>query len=188
MAAWGAIHQSLIVGISRDISLLNSPNVCISDCLEYASSILQENDVCKEGIYPVYGANGIIGYLNNYNTISEAIYVIKDGSGVGAVSYVSGKCSATGTLNILTAKKGYSLQFIYYMLKVFNFEPYKTGMAIPHIYFRDYGKAKIYCPSYSEQLKYARMLSAIDRKLTTEQNILSNLTRQKQYLLRKMFI
>ena len=85
----------------------------------------------------------------------EAVYIIKDGSGVGTVSYATGKCSATGTLNTLQAKDGYSLQYLYYILKVFNFEPYKTGMAIPHIYFKDYGKAKIFCPSYTEQLRYA---------------------------------
>lgn len=74
------------------------------------------------------------------------------------------------------------------MLKVFNFEPYKTGMAIPHIYFKDYGKAKIFCPSYTEQLKYVDLLSAIDNKLSVEQRILTNLCLQKQYLLRQMFI
>ena len=84
--------------------------------------------------------------------------------------------------------EGYSLQYLYYMLKVFNFEPYKTGMAIPHIYFKDYGKAKIFCPSYTEQLKYARLLSAIDNKLSAEQSILTDLSLQKQYLLRQMFI
>ena len=26
----------------------------------------------------------------------------------------------------------------------------KTGMAIPHIYFKEYGKAKIYCPHIDE--------------------------------------
>ena len=114
--------------------------------------------------------------------------VVKDGSGVGSVAYVKGKCSATGTLNILTAKQDYSLQFLYYMLKVFNFEPYKTGMAIPHIYFKDYGKAKIFCSSYSKQLRYAKMLEAIDAKLLIEQKILISLNSQKQYLLRQMFI
>lgn len=114
--------------------------------------------------------------------------LIKDGSGVGTVSYVTGKCSATGTLNTLQAKDGYSLQYLYYLLKVFNFEPYKTGMAIPHIYFKDYGKAKVFCPSYTEQLQYARLLSAIDSKLSVEKNTLRNLSLQKQYLLRQMFI
>ena len=74
------------------------------------------------------------------------------------------------------------------MLKVFNFEPYKTGMAIPHIYFKDYSKAKIFCSSYSKQLRYAKMLEAIDAKLLIEQKILISLNSQKQYLLRQMFI
>ena len=180
--------QSLIKGIAQKIVHSNKPNVRLSECLECKSSTLQESEVCEQGTYPVYGANGIVGYLDNYNTESEAVYIIKDGSGVGTVSYVTGKCSATGTLNTLQAKEGYSLHYLYYLLKVFNFEPYKTGMAIPHIYFKDYGKAKVFCPSYTEQLRYARLLSAIDYKLSAEQHILTNLSLQKQYLLRQMFI
>ena len=180
--------QSLIKGIAQKIVRNNKPNVRLTECLECKSSTLQESEVCEQGTYPVYGANGIVGYLDNYNTEGEAVYIIKDGSGVGTVSYVTGKCSATGTLNTLQAKEGYSLQYLYYLLKVFNFEPYKTGMAIPHIYFKDYGKAKVFCPSYTEQLQYARLLSAIDNKLSIEQNILTELSLQKQCLLRLMFI
>ena len=180
--------KSLIKGITQKIVRSNKPNVRLTECLECKSSTLQESDVCEHGTYPVYGANGIVGYLNNYNTEGEAVYIIKDGSGVGTVSYVTGKCSTTGTLNTLQAKEGYLLQYLYYLLKVFNFEPYKTGMAIPHIYFKDYGKARVFCPSYTEQLRYARLLSAIDNKLSAEQHILTNLSLQKQYLLRQMFI
>ncbi len=180
--------QSLIKGVAQNVARNNKPNIRLSECLECSSSTLQESDVCKNGTYPVYGANGIVGYLDNYNTEKEAVYIIKDGSGVGTVSYVTGKCSATGTLNTLQAKEGYSLQYLYYMLKVFNFEPYKTGMAIPHIYFKDYGKAKFFCPSYTEQLQYAQSLSAIDSKLLVEKNILTSLSMQKKYLLRQMFI
>ncbi len=180
--------QSLIKGIAQKIVHSNKTNVRLSECVECSSSTLQESDVCEHGAYPVYGANGIVGYLDNYNTEGEAVYIIKDGSGVGSVSYVTGKCSATGTLNTLQAKDGYSLQYLYYLLKVFNFEPYKTGMAIPHIYFKDYGKAKIFCPSYTEQLQYARLLSAIESKLSIEKKILTSLSLQKQYLIRQMFI
>ena len=179
--------QSLIKGIAQKIVRNNKPNVRLTECLECKSSTMQESEVCEQGTYPVYGANGIVGYLDNYNTEGEAVYIIKDGSGVGTVSYVTGKCSATGTLNTLQAKEGYSLQYLYYLLKVFNFEPYKTGMAIPHIYFKDYGKAKVFCPSYTEQLQYARLLSAIDNKLSIEQNILTELSLQKQCLIRQMF-
>ena len=180
--------ESLIKGITQKIVHSNKTNVRLSECVECCSSTLQESDVCEHGAYPVYGANGIVGYLGNYNTEGEAVYIIKDGSGVGTVSYVTGKCSATGTLNTLQAKEGYSLQYLYYLLKVFNFEPYKTGMAIPHIYFKDYGSAKFFCPSYTEQLQYAQSLSAIDSKLLVEKNILTSLSMQKKYLLRQMFI
>ena len=180
--------ETLIKGIAQNIVRNNKPNVRLSDCLSCSSSTLQESDVSEHGTYPVYGANRVVGYLDNYNTENEAIYIIKDGSGVGSTSYVTGKCSATGTLNILRAKEGYSLQYLYYMLKVFNFEPYKTGMAIPHIYFKDYGKAKVFCPTYKEQLQYARLLSAIDKRLTVEHGLLTSLSLQKQYLLRQMFI
>ena len=180
--------ESLIKGIAHRVAGMGKPNVRIAECLECTSSTLQESEVSDLGTYPVYGANGIVGFLDSYNTPDEAIYIVKDGSGIGSVAYVKGKCSATGTLNILTAKQDYSLQFLYYLLKVFNFEPYKTGMAIPHIYFKDYGKAKIFCSSYSKQLRYAKMLEAIDAKLLIEQKILISLNSQKQYLLRQMFI
>ena len=180
--------ESLIKGIAHRVAGMGKPNVRIAECLECTSSTLQESEVSDLGTYPVYGANGIVGFLDSYNTPDKAIYIVKDGSGVGSVAYVKGKCSATGTLNILTAKQDYSLQFLYYLLKVFNFEPYKTGMAIPHIYFKDYGKAKIFCSSYSKQLRYAKMLEAIDSKLMIEQKILISLNSQKQYLLRQMFI
>ena len=179
---------SLIKGLAHRISKQDKSNIRLSECLRCSSSTLQESDVAEIGSYPVYGANGIVGYLDTYNTTDEAIYIIKDGSGVGTVSYVNGKCSATGTLNILQAKDGCSLRYLYFMLKVFSFEPYKTGMAIPHIYFKDYGKAKIFCPSYELQIKYANVLSKIEQKTIAEQQILDSLCSQKQYLLRQMFI
>ena len=180
--------QSLIKGIAHQISKQGKPNIRLSECLECSSTTLQESDVAEVGAYPVYGANGIVGYLDTYSTTKEAIYIIKDGSGVGSVSYVKGKCSATGTLNILQAKEDFSLRYLYFILKVFNFEPYKTGMAIPHIYFKDYGRAKIYCPSYELQVKYTDLLFGIEQKAITEQKILTNLYNQKQCLLRQLFI
>ena len=59
------------------------PNVRLSDCMICNSSTLQESEVLESGTYPVYGANGIVGYLDCYATLNEAIYIIKDGSGVG---------------------------------------------------------------------------------------------------------
>ena len=179
--------ESLISGIIERLTA-QSPNVRISDCLECHSSTLQENQLNDTGGYRVYGANGICGYTDSPGINVDAILIVKDGSGVGNVSYAIGEYSVIGTSNYLTAKNGYSLRYLYYSLMKFNFAPYKTGMAIPHIYFKDYGKAKIYCPSLEEQERIASNLSKIERKIEIERSIKDNCIMQKQYLLQQMFI
>ena len=136
----------------------------------------------------MYGANGICGYTDSPAINGDAILIVKDGSGVGNVSYAQGEYSVIGTSNYLTAKNGYSLRYLYYSLMKFNFAPYKTGMAIPHIYFKDYGKAKIYCPSLEEQERIASNLFKIERKIEIERSIKDCCIAQKQYLLQQMFI
>ena len=179
--------ESLISGIIERLTA-QSPNVRISDCLECHSSTLQENQLNEAGGYRVYGANGICGYTDSPAINGAAILIVKDGSGVGNVSYAMGEYSVIGTSNYLTAKNGYSLRYLYYSLMKFNFVPYKTGMAIPHIYFKDYGKAKIYCPSLEEQERIANNLSKIERKIEIERSIKDNCIMQKKYLLQQMFI
>ena len=66
--------QSLIKGIAQKIVHSNKTNVRLSECVECSSSTLQESDVCEHGAYPVYGANGIVGYLDNYNTEGGRLY------------------------------------------------------------------------------------------------------------------
>ncbi len=142
----------------------------------------------ENGAYPVYGATGISGYKDDYAANEDAILIVKDGSGVGTVSYVKDNFSVIGTLNYLTAKGKYSLLYLYYALMAFNFSPYRTGMAIPHIYFKDYGRAKIYCPSIEKQQSIALLLHGIEQKMLAEQELLKRLNTQKAFSLRKMFI
>lgn len=135
-------------------------------------------------MYKVFGANGLVGYKNTPQMNGNAILVIKDGSGVGTVSYAQGKFSVIGTLNYLTVIGNNDLRYLYFALSVFNFQPYRTGMAIPHIYFKDYGKAKIYCPPITEQKRVANVLDKLESKLFVEQELLASFSQQKQYLLR----
>ena len=140
------------------------------------------------GFDKVFGANGLVGYTNTAQMNGDAILVIKDGSGVGTVSYAQDKFSVIGTLNYLTAIGNNNLRYLYFALSVFNFQPYRTGMAIPHIYFKDYGKAKIYCPSLTEQKRVANMLGKMESKLFLEQELWASFNSQKRYLLGQMFI
>lgn len=180
--------QSLIKGLAVALTTKGKPNTAISQCLECHSSALQESEVMPNGLYKVFGANGLVGYTDVPQMNGDAILVIKDGSGVGTVSYAQGKFSVIGTLNYLTVIGNNDLRYLYFALSVFNFQPYKTGMAIPHIYFKDYGKAKIYCPSLAEQKRVANVLDKLESKLFVEQELLASFNQQKLYLLGKMFI
>lgn len=180
--------ETLIKGIIETVISSQKPNTFIKDCLECNSSILQESQVAEYGAFPVYGATGITGYTEAADVNGESILIIKDGSGVGTVKYVTGEYSYIGTLNRLIAKDGYYLKYIYFALQGFSFEPYKTGMAIPHIYFKDYGKAKIYCPSYKLQYTISQQLTCIESKIDVEKRMLFDLLQQKSYLLSHMFI
>ena len=179
--------ESLIKGIIHHLTA-ESPNVRIADCLDCHSSTLQENQLKELGKCRVYGANGVCGYTDSPAINGNAILIVKDGSGIGNVSFATGEYSVIGTSNYLTAKSGYNLRYIYYCLMNFNFAPYKTGMAIPHIYFKDYGKAKIYCPALEEQERIAKILSNIERKIAIERSITDHFNEQKQYLLQRLFI
>ena len=179
--------ETLIKGIATVLTN-NMPNTKIAGCLDCHASTLQENQIATSGNYRVYGASGICGYTDLPEVTNDSILIVKDGSGVGTVTYASGEYSVIGTSNYLTARNGFILRYLYYCLMCFNFTPYKTGMAIPHIYFKDYGKAKIYCPAIEEQRKIAAALSNIESKIEIERTILQQYAMQKQHLLQQMFI
>ena len=163
--------ETLIKGIIETVISSQKPNTLIKSCLSCNSSTLQESQVAETGTFPVYGATGISGYTEAPDVNGESILIIKDGSGVGTVKHETGEYSYIGTLNSLTAKDGYCLKFIYFALQKFCFESYKTGMAIPHIYFKDYGKAKIYCPPYKLQITISQQLTYIENKIDIEKHL-----------------
>ena len=141
----------------------------------------------KKGIYPVYGAVGIFAYSPDYMVIRDSILVIKDGSNVGKLQYASGRHSVIGTLNYLLPQENVCLKYIYYYLQTFNFDLYKVGSGIPHIYFKNYGNEYIYCPNIDEQERIANVLSTIDSRIFIERTILDYYVIQKTSLLDNLF-
>ncbi|MDV3792082.1 hypothetical protein CMU06_13575 [Elizabethkingia anophelis] len=181
--------ETLIKGLCQKLILNQVPNKKINNCVSSYSSSLTESDVIdKNGIYPVYGATGIIAFTENPQINEDAILIIKDGSGVGKVQYASDKFSVIGTLNYLTVKPDVNLKYIFFCLKYFNFEKYKVGSGIPHIYFKDYGETFIYCPPLEEQNKIESLLSSIDSKINIETQYIKELKEQKTFLFQQMFV
>ena len=181
-------YESLIRGLCEKLTRQGDANKSINECLECHSSTLQESEVLDTGRYPVYGAIGVCGYTDTPDVSGEGILIIKDGASVGVTYFADGCYSSIGTLNRLTAKQGLNLRYVYYCLKVMNFAPYKTGLAIPHIYFKDYGKHKIWCPSFEQQSRIADVLINIDNNIHVEKLLLEQLNSQKQYMLNQLFI
>ena len=185
----GAInkHESLIKAIAGELTC-EGEKVRLADLVDCHSSTMQENDITNDGYYPVYGATGICGYTNSPLCNEDAIIIVKDGSGVGNIKYACSGFSILGTLCYLTAKQNVSIGFVYCCLINFDFSPYKTGMAIPHIYFKDYGKGKINIKSAAEQQKTKTLLFLLMEKLDVERKLLAQYKLQKQYLLSQMFV
>lgn len=181
--------ETLIKELCQKLILKQVPNKKLNDCVSCNSSSLTEAEVIdKNGTYPVYGATGIVSFIENYQINEDAILIIKDGAGVGKVQYGKDRFSVIGTLNYLTAKSEINLRYIFFCLKFFNFEKFKVGSGIPHIYFKDYGESFIYCPSLKEQTTIAQFLSSIETKIQTEKNILEKYQSQKKYMLQQMFV
>ena len=181
-------YESLIRGLCEKLTRQGATNKTIAECLECHSSTLQESAVLDAGNYPVYGAIGICGHTDTPDVSGDGILIIKDGASVGVTYFADGSYSSIGTLNRLTAKTDINLRYVYYCLKVLNFTPYKTGLAIPHIYFKDYGKHKIWCPTLEQQSSIADALTAIDNKILVEKSLLEQLNSQKRYMLNQLFI
>ena len=182
-------YESLIKALAYEIIGKNKATTVLADLVNCSASILKESDLNKNSwMVPTYGASGLSGYTDVCLSERDSILITKDGSGVGSLRYVSGKHSFVGTLNSLTPKEGIYLPYIYYALFCVNFDTYKTGQAIPHIYFKDYAKESIYCPVYEDQKRLAKGLELIDSKIEYQRAELQGLLSIKTYLLANMFI
>ena len=181
-------QETLLKSLADSLISSQVANMALNDSVVGRSSTMKESELENSGPFPVFGASGLCGYSNEALEESDSILVTKDGSGVGTCQYATGAHSFLGTLCSLTAKEGTYLPYVYYALLNFNFASFKTGLAIPHIYFKDDGNAIIYCPSYDEQVRIASGLEKIEAKIKSDKELLKQYQLQKEYLLSRMFI
>ena len=159
----------------------------ILDC-DSSQLVLSKLNFVNDG-YPVYGADGIIGYIPNYNKDQVYISIVKDGSGVGRLNICSAYSSLLGTLNYLVSKneQKYKIRWIYYLLQTIDFSNYIKGSGIPHIYFNDYKKQNIYISTPLEQQKIADCLSSLDDLIEATNRKIEALKEHKKGLMQRLF-
>ena len=156
-------------------------------CQKESSNLMQKNIDPEQGLYPVYGANNIVGYLDYYVQPKDYIGIIKDGSGVGRVNVYPKESSLLGTLQYIIPTDNMDLHYTAYALQSMHLAKYASGAAIPHIYFKDYGKEKIGVPSLVKQKEIAEELDKINELIEVKRSQLADLDVLAQSLFYEMF-
>ena len=155
---------------------------------ESSSMALNKLELKPSG-YPVYGADGIVGYIDDFQQSEKYISIVKDGSGVGRLKLCQSHSSVLGTLACLKSKnqKQHHLDWIYYLLNSVDFSVYVKGAGIPHIYYSDFKNKNVAVPKPKEQQKIASCLSALDEMITAESQKLELFKDHKKGLMQNLF-
>ena len=160
----------------KEIVNCESSNITLADI---------END---NGIYPVYGATGFIKNIKNYKFDSEYIAIVKDGAGVGRTMICPKNSSILATMNALTIKNNYPLNYICEIINTISFDKYIVGSGIPHIYFKDYGNEEFMLHNENDANKFDSVFKCLDRKIELLNVSLDKLNILKKGLMQGMFV
>lgn len=155
---------------------------------ESSSMALNKLDLKPTG-YPVYGADSIVGYIDEFQHKEKYISIVKDGSGVGRLNLCQSNSSILGTLTSLKSKnkKQYDLDWLYYLLNTVDFSVYVKGAGIPHIYYSDFKNENVPVPTPKEQQKIASCLSSLDDLIQSHNQKLDLLIDHKKGLMQNLF-
>ncbi len=151
----------------------------IKDICDKGSSSLKQKDVENQnGKYPVFGASGLIGKIDTYHQNKEYIAIVKDGSGIGRVSFMPAFSSVIGTLQYILPRKGFNIKYVSYCLQSLDLAKFKQGAAIPHIYFKDYGEHIVNVEENAKEQQ--RIVSYLDAQFAKIDQLKENAERQLQ--------
>ncbi len=161
----------------------------LKDLLTVKSSSISINQLeDNTGEYPLYGASGFLKNIDFCEMETDYISIVKDGSGVGNLSYHEKNSSIVNTSQYLLPKKDFDIHFLYYQLQTLNLLKYVNGSSIPHIYFKDYCIEKVTVPSLPEQQKIGKLFVDTDKTIENIDNCIQVTQEFKKSLLQQMFV
>ncbi|MEQ5592320.1 restriction endonuclease subunit S [Escherichia coli] len=188
-----ALMQQLLTGNKR---LLDENGVrfngkwekkLLSDVADvYQPKTISQSMMSDSG-YPVYGANGVIGFYQEFNHETEQIAVTCRGSTCGIVNWTQAKSWITGNAMVInTDNYSYvSKKFLFYTLNGSDLKYLISGSGQPQIT----GNIKthiINLPCIEEQQKIATVLSAADAEIYTLEKKLACLRDEKKALMQQL--
>lgn len=146
------------------------------------------NNPNNGGPYPVFGANGIIGFYSNYNAINSII-IGHMGEYAGSVLWGEGKHFVTynGTITV-PKEKNILPKYGYYMLLRSNIRKTCGGSGLPFLSYEMLQKLNVfYAKNIDEQLYIKKLFESLDNLITLQQRKLDKLKNIKKSMLEKIF-
>ena len=133
-------------------------------------------DMLTETGYPVYGANGIIGYYSTYNHDCETLLITCRGATCGSLnicqpfSYVNGNAMALDSLSA-----DIDIRYLYYYLLNRGLNDVITGSAQPQIVRQSLEKVIVEYPELNIQKSIVETLDKISKIISLRKQQLSKL-------------
>ena len=165
-------------------------NAMLGDIAElYQPQTISSKELLTEG-FPVFGANGYIGYYKDYNHKEDQVTISARGEGTGTPSFVEGPVWITGNSMVVNVEHQENIikSFLYAFCLSFDFKPFVTGGAQPQLTREILKKVNIMLPTLSEQKVIGSFFQDLDKVIAKQEEKVNQLKESKQTLLRKMFI
>ena len=151
---------------------------------------LSTKEISSTGKYPVYGANGIIGYYNKYNCEEPVVLITSRGNGSGDVLKTYEQYTfVTNNSFVVKPKAQYSyctLPFTFGLMCSANFRSVRTGAAQPQLTNASIHHINIVMPPCDIIKKYCSMMEADYKLVRYLRKQLTLLTESRDRLLPKL--
>ena len=121
------------------------------------------NELLDEG-FPVYGANGIIGYYNEFNHEKPVVAITCRGASCGSINITLPKSYVTGNAMCLDdVRSDIKLKYLYYCLVHYDFSKVISGSAQPQITRQGLEKVILSIGNPKEQQEIVDILDKLSR-------------------------
>lgn len=135
-----------------------------------------------DGVYPIYGSGGIMGYANDYICPESTVIIGRKGS-INKPIYVTSPLWNVDTAFGLVAKKDIlNPKYLYYFCEYFDFERLNTTVTIPSLTKANLLKIRIKVPELNVQANIVERLDKVKyiiQKCQEELKLLDNLIKSR---------
>ena len=149
---------------------------------------IKASEVHNDGLYPVFGGNGIRGFTDKQNFNGECAVIGRQGAYCGNVRYFNGVAYMTEHALVLQGNEKSETQFLAYLLSIMDLGRLSGQSAQPGLSVKTLKIQKVSLPNLSDQRKIAGILSALDAKIENNNKINANLEAQAQALFKSWFV